>query len=120
MLVLRLMVRMAIVCLFFLASCSEGPAADLQYIKQASSLAAEWALVNEQANRGKLTGTFINSMHFWLRGSIETASSSLTRPNTRYGNEMRALLAEPPDARPEALRSHANLLKQIEDKLESA
>ena len=48
-----------------LASCSKGPDADLQYIKQARSLGAEWALVNEQAAEGKVTKIYASSMHEW-------------------------------------------------------
>ena len=48
--------------LLLLAACSKGPEADLQYIKQARSLAAEWALVNEQAEQGKLTAPYVASM----------------------------------------------------------
>jgi hypothetical protein len=40
-----------------LAACSKGPEADLQYIKQARSAGAEWALVNEQASAGRVTPT---------------------------------------------------------------
>ena len=106
--------------LVLLAGCSKGAEADLQYIKQARSLAAEWALVNEQSNNGKLTGTYVRSMRQWVKDDLQTASSSLTRPDSRYGEEMRALLAEPVDASPNELRSHAEVLKQIEDSLESA
>ena len=45
----------------FLAGCSKGPEADLQYIERARSLAAEWAMVNEQAAKGRLTGTYVGS-----------------------------------------------------------
>ena len=47
--------RRALLLLLLLAGCSNGPEADLQYIKQARSAGAEWALVNEQASQGKLT-----------------------------------------------------------------
>ena len=103
-----------------LSGCSAGPQTDLQYIKQARSIAAEWAEVNGQASRGKLTATYVGSMHKWLRDGAQTAAKSLTQPNSAYGKEMRALLAEPPDAAPDALRSHAHRLKQIESDLESA
>ena len=56
----------------------------------------------------------------WLRDGLETASSSLSEPDSRYGREIRALLAEPEDAAPEELRTHSEVLKQIEDSLESA
>ena len=103
-----------------LAGCSKGPDADLQYIKQARSLGAEWALVNEQAAQGKLTKTYVSSMHEWLREQLQSASTSLTKPDSRYAIEVQALLHQPDDAAPEELRAHADKLKQIEDRLESA
>ncbi len=108
--------------LLMAAACSQGsgPEADLQYIKQARSLGAEWALVNEQAARGRLTQTYAGSMHQWLRDNLRTTSKSLTEPDSRYGEEIQALLAQPDDAAPEELRGHAEKLKQIEDALESA
>ena len=106
--------------LLALAACSKGPQADLQYIKQARSAGAEWALVNEQANAGKLTPTYVGSMHQWLRQQIQTASSALTEPDTRYAMEIQALLSQPDDTAPEELRAHVDKLKQIEDSLESA
>jgi hypothetical protein len=108
--------------LLLIAGCSQssGPEADLQYIKQARSLGAEWALVNEQASQGHLTATYVGSMHQWLRDNLQTTSKSLTQPDSRYGQEVRALLAEPDDASPEEIRAHSDRLKQIEDSLESA
>jgi hypothetical protein len=108
------------ILLLLLAGCSKGPEADLQYIGQARSLGAEWALVNEQANRDHLTPTYVASMHRWLRQNLQTTSSSLTQPNSRYAAEIKALLAERDDAAPDALRAHVETLKQIEDGLESA
>ena len=103
-----------------LAGCSKGPEADLQYIKQARSLGAEWALVNEQAGERKLTQTYVSSMHEWLREQLQSSATSLTVPDARYGIEIRTLLREPDDAAPEELRAHTAVLKQIEDQLESA
>ena len=113
------MLRRSLIFLL-LWSCSSGAQSDLQYIKQARSLAAEWASVNEQARHGKLTATYVRSMHEWLQDGIQTSVTSLTQPNSDYGNEMKALLAEPAGAAPDALRAHANSLKRIEDQLESA
>jgi hypothetical protein len=104
----------------FVVGCSSGPSADLQYIKQARSIAAEWALINEQAQAGSVTATYVKSMHYWLRDNLQTAASSLTQPGAPYAAEMRSLLAEPADASPQRLRSHAEALKRIEDQLESA
>jgi hypothetical protein len=103
-----------------LAACSKGPQADLQYIEQARSLGAEWALVNEQANKGHLTHAYVRSMHQWLRLQLETSATSLTQPDSGYGGEIQALLAQPDDAAPDELRAHADALKRIEDNLESA
>jgi hypothetical protein len=112
--------RLLLVFAFLLAGCSKGPGADLQYIKQARSLGAEWALVNEQAAQGKLTQAYVASMHEWLRQQLEASSKALTKPDSRYAVEIQALLHQPDDAPPEELRAHADKLKQIEDRLESA
>ena len=103
-----------------LACCSKGPQADLQYISDARSLAAEWALINQQASEGKLTDVYVGSMHQWLRQQLQTDSTALTQPNSSYAAEIAALLRQPDDAAPEALNAHADKLKQIEDALESA
>lgn len=106
--------------LLALTACSKGPQADLQYIKQARSVGAEWALVNEQASAGKLTPTYVASMHQWLRQQMESASAALTEPNSPYASEIEALLRQPDDAPPNEFRAHVDKLKQIEDGLESA
>jgi hypothetical protein len=106
--------------LLALAACSKGPQADLQYIKQARSAGAEWALVNEQARAGKLTPTYVASMHEWLRQQIQSASAALTVRDSRYAAEIQALLSQPDDAPAEELRAHSEKLKQIEGSLESA
>ena len=102
------------------AGCSKGPQEDLQYISQARSLAAEWALVNEQAARHQLTGTYTRTMRESFREQLQTVSTSLTQPDSRYGQEIRTLLVEPDEAASAELRAHADELKQIEDSLESA
>ena len=114
------MSRALLLLLLLLGACSKGSEADLQYVSQARSLGAEWALVNEQAGKDQVTPTYVRSMHHWLRSSLQTASSALTQPDSRYGAEIRTLLAEPDDAAPAELRAHADRLKQIEDSLESA
>ena len=112
--------RWGLLFALLLAGCSKGPDADLQYIKQARSVAAEWALVNEQASQGKVTPTYGASMHQWLRDELQTSAKSLSQPQSPYGVEIRALLQQPDDAAPEQLRAHSDKLKQIEQSLESA
>jgi Tfp pilus assembly protein PilP len=114
------MLRPALMALLLVAACTKGPEADLQYISEARSLAAEWAMVNEQAAQGKLTGTYVATMRQSVREQLRTASQSLSQPNSRYGEEIAALLDQPDDSAPEELRAHADKLKQIEDSLESA
>ena len=108
------------VILLLAAGCSKGPQADLQYIGEARSAAAEWALVNEQASQGHLTHTYVESMRRALRHQLEAAQSGLTVPDSPYAEEIEALAAEPADAPPDELRSHVERLRQIEDSLESA
>jgi hypothetical protein len=108
------------VILLLLTGCSKGPDADLQYISQARSLGAEWALINEQSRRGSLTATYTDTMHKNLRDQLQTASKALSAPDSAYGVEIEALLSEPDDATPGELRAHVDRLKQIEDSLESA
>jgi hypothetical protein len=103
-----------------LAACSKGPEADLATISEARSLAAEWALVNDEAAKGKLTSHYTQTMRKELRQQLQSSQSSLTVPGSRYANEIRILVNEPDNARPEELRAHAAVLKQIETELESA
>ena len=106
--------------LLLLAGCSQGAQSDLQYIKQARSAAAEWALVNEQNENGKLTATYVKTMREEARSEIESAASSLSEPNSPYAREIKSLGAEPDDAAPAQLRGRVEALKRIEDSLESA
>jgi hypothetical protein len=114
------MLRRPLLLLLLVAGCSKGPQADLQYIGQARSAAAEWALVNQQASEGKLTDAYVASMHQWLREQIRSAANSLTEPSSPYGDEIVALLQQPDDAAPQDLRARAAGLKQIEQSIESA
>jgi DNA-binding transcriptional regulator YdaS (Cro superfamily) len=114
------MARKLLFLVLALASCSKGPEADLQYISGARSVAAEWALVNEQANKGHLTDAYVRTMHKAVRQQLQTNSKSLTGTDSAYAREISALLREPDDAPPAELRAHASKLRQIEDRLESA
>ena len=77
-------------------------------------------MVNEQAAEGKVTTVYARSMHQWIRQQIQTSATSLTEPDSPYGNKIGALLQQPDDAAPKDLRERAAALKQIEDDLESA
>ena len=109
-----------LIVLSLLAACSKGPQADLQYISEARSLAAEWALVNQQAAEGKLTDAYVSAMRTSLKQQAGTAAEGLTVPDSDYRREMQALAGEPFDAAPADLNARSQRLKQIEDQLESA
>ena len=111
--------RRALLPLLLLAGCSKGPEADLQYISQARSLGFEWAMVNDLASRERLTDAYVRTMRESVREQLGTTATALTQPQSQYGNEIRALVAEPADAPAAELRVHAGKLKQIEDSLES-
>ena len=106
--------------LILCSACANGPQADLPIIEEARSLAAEWALINQQASERKLTDTYVVAMRTQIREQLQQSSKSLTQPQASYGSEIQALLKEPDDAPAEQLSRHANKLKQIEDVLGSA
>jgi hypothetical protein len=114
------MARKLLLSLLLLAGCSKGAQADLEYIGDARSLAAEWALVNQQASQGKLTAAYVASMHSWLRRQLQADSSSLTQPAAPYAAAMQGLLKLPDGAAPDQLKAYSDKLKQQEDALESA
>jgi hypothetical protein len=106
--------------LILLAACSKGPQADLPSIGEARSIVAEWALVNDLARHGRTNVTYTAAMHQQLREQLQTAAKSLTQPDSDYGAAIQACLRLPDDASPDELRPYAQMLKQIEDRLESA
>jgi hypothetical protein len=114
------MLRPPLVLALLLVACSRGAEADLPAVGEARSLVAEWALVNEQASAGHLTGAYVRTMRKSLRRQLESTAQSLSEPRSAYGLEIAALLRLPDGASPAELRTHAQRLKQIEDSLESA
>ena len=72
------MARKLLFVVLALSACSRGAQADLPYIGEARSLAAEWALVNDQASQGKLTDTYTRAMRHDLREQLQTAAKSLS------------------------------------------
>ncbi len=112
--------RWLISCVLMLAACSKGAEADLAAIGEARSLTAEWALVNDQAAKGRLTPTYAHTMRKELREQLQSALSGLSQPSSRYGAEIKAVLNLPDDASSQVLRVHVNALQQMEDSIESA
>jgi hypothetical protein len=111
---------LVILLALLLGGCSPGHDAELAAIGEARSLAAEWALLNQEAAKGRLTPTYVATMRGQLRQQLKSTAASLVRRDSRYAIEMHALLREPDDAAPDELRFHVAVLSQIEDRLESA
>jgi len=109
--------RMAIIlALVLLGACSRGGEADLPAIVAMRSAAAEWALVNREALRGRLTASYAAGMRAAAREAIATEARGL-RDNAAAAREGAALQALPGDAAPEQIARHAAALERIEKAL---
>ena len=105
--------------LLLLGACSSGGSADLPAIKGIRSAAAEWALVNREDVRGRLTPAYTKGMRQAAREQISKQARTLTKGSPAAVTAA-ALLALPADAAPEQIAGRAARLKQIEAALEPA
>ena len=110
----------ALVLAAALTACSQGSSADLPSIKQARSAAAEWALVNEQGQRGQLNRIYVEQMRKAARQELIAALPGLSDPASPQAKIIARLLIEPPESSPARLRALSDELKSIETGLESA
>jgi hypothetical protein len=108
-----------LLALVLIGGCSSGAEADLSTIKEMRSVAAEWATVNREAARGRLTPAYAAGMRKAAQEQIAEQARTLTR-GSPAAPAAAALQALPPDAAPERIARAAAALKQIETKLESA
>jgi hypothetical protein len=106
--------------LALLGACSSGQQADLPAIKGIRSAASEWALVNREAERGRLTSAYTNGMREAARDNIAKQSGALTDGNSPAAVHAAALRALPADASPRLIAPHVSALKQLETALESS
>ena len=111
------MKRLVLFCVA-LSGCAQGAQKDLPSIGEARSLAAEWALINEQANQGNVTTVYARTMRASVREQLTNISKSLSQPTAAA--IVNDLITQPEDAPPEQLRESVEQLKQIESQLESA
>jgi len=102
-----------------LAACSSGGRADLPAIKEMRSAAAEWALVNREAARGRLTAPYAAGMRKAAREEIAAQARALSA-GSPAAPVASALLALPDDAAPDPIARQVTMLKQIEAALEPA
>src|SRR4051794_9964801 len=95
--------RLAIaLTLAMLGACSRSGEADLPAIVAMRSAAAEWALVNREAQRGRLTAPYTAGMRAAAREAIAADARAL-RHNAAAAREGAALQALPADAAPERI-----------------
>ena len=92
---------------------------DLVTIKEARSLAGEWALVNRLAAGGRLSDAYVRSMREQAIGQLETALQGMTEKQSPSAREIAALAHLPPDAPPGLIYAHARRLQALEDALEA-
>ena len=80
------------------------------------SAAAEWMLVNREAQRGRLTVAYTQGMRAAARKEIAAEVRAL-RHNVPAAREGAALQALPVDAPPERIAQHVAVLERIEKAL---
>src|SRR3954454_20428193 len=101
-------------------ACSSGPETDLPAIRSIRSAAAEWALVNQEAGRGRLTDSYVAGMREAAREEIAKEARGLSPLNALAARQASALQALPDAAPADVIRAHVSILEQIETVLESA
>ena len=100
-----------------LAACSSQTDKQLEAVKSARSVLAEWTLVEEQAAQGRAQSTYVEQMRQLARDQLETAEEGLVQRPVAAAL-IGKLLQGSPDAA--ALKQADNALKQLEDSLETA
>ena len=110
----------ALFSLAFVGACASGQQADLTAIKGIRSAAAEWALVNQEAERGRLTPAYANGMREAAREEIVKEARTLIERNSPTAHHAAVLLALPSDAMPGLIAPHVKALEQIETAIESS
>jgi len=105
-----------VLALPLLGACSRPGAADLPAIAAMRSAAAEWALVNREAQRGRVTPAYAEGMRAAARAAIASEARGL-RDSAAAAREAAALQALPADAAPAQIARHAAALERIEKAL---
>jgi hypothetical protein len=105
---------------FLLLGAADAPAsrADLVTIKEARSIAAEWALVNRLAADGRLRRAYVRAMREEAIGQLESALKAMKDKDSAAAAEIGALAHLSPNASAGLLYAHARRLQSMEDALE--
>lgn len=70
---------LALILLTVLAACSSQADQQLQAVKSARSVLSEWALVEEQAARGRTPATYVEVVRKQARDQLRSASRQLSQ-----------------------------------------
>jgi hypothetical protein len=104
--------------LLLVAASQPAPDRDLAAIKAARSIVAEWALVNQLAAAGRLSGSFADGMRREARQQLSERLSELSDPASPAAREIARMSQAPARVDPGALRASAQHLLAIETQLE--
>ena len=99
-----------------LGACSSEADKQLEAVKAARSVMAEWALVEEQSAKGEAPQTYADQMRDSAKSQLRTAQSSLMSGQPKAA----ALIGNLADGEPsaEALKAAQDALDPLEKRLE--
>ncbi len=100
-----------------LAGCTSQVDRELEAVKAARSALAEWALVEDQASKGRAQTIYVQQMRQLARDQLETAGSELAG-QPAAARLIDRLRTGAPDA--DALKRANSALEPLEKQLESA
>ena len=107
----------ALLMLTALGACSSQSDKQLEAVKSARSVLAEWALVEQQADRGQAQATYVEQMRKLAKDELKTAETGLAQ-QPDAADLVDKLRSDSPDAA--ALKKADDALKPLEDSLEAA
>ena len=107
----------ALLMLTALGACSSQSDKQLEAVKAARSVIAEWALVEQQADRGQVQATYAGQMRKMAKDELKTAQAGLAQ-QPDASNLLEKLRSDSPDAA--ALKQADDALKPVENSLEAS
>jgi len=91
--------RSVVLLLAALAGACSGPVErDLEAVKAARTVLAEWALVEERAAQGETPATYVDQMRDAAREQLTTARDTFEEDGQEAAGVLDAVLAARPDA----------------------
>ena len=107
----------AIVSISLLAGCSSQVDKQLEAVKSARTVLSEWALLEEQADKGRVQATYAEQMRDDAKDELGKASTGLAQ-QPEAARLVDGLRTGSPDAA--ALKRAASSLEPLENSLEAA